>query len=149
MRIEYLARDQIESPPSPYLTGEAGQCWFDADGLIETSHDIQLSANTTHALLGHGVVNDLNRLPIEGEIGSHGPALLPAPTLDAVLTLLYEADRKTYGDTWEFVVRQVEVPEEIEYRIEIDNREYQHTLSRLQFLVSTSSREGRGVWFQI
>jgi hypothetical protein len=37
----------------------------------------------------------------------------------------------------------------VEYRIQIDNREYQRSLSRLQYLLSTASREGRIVWIAI
>ena len=72
--------------------------------------------------------------------------------LDEVAHILYQADRKTYGNTWEFTIgrdQAASVTESIEYRIVIDNREYQRTLARLQFLVTTAGRLGRGAHFRL
>jgi hypothetical protein len=33
----------------------------------------------------------------------------------------------------------------VDYRIVVDNREYQRTLSKLQFLATTASRQGHGI----
>ena len=40
----------------------------------------------------------------------------------------------------------MEQPEPVEYRVRIDNREYQVTLARLRYLVSMASREGHAAW---
>lgn len=130
-------------------TGAAGCVWVDEAGQLETDSRVELSANTTHALLGHGVVDVLNTLPIEGTLGEGAEVLIPPAVLEDVCSIFYEADRKTYGASYEFVVGRGNDPEPIEYRLRIDNREYQATLSRLTFLTSSASREGNAVWLRI
>ena len=61
-------------------------------------------------------------------------------------TVFYEADRKTYGATWEFDVAEDEGQV---WRLRIDNREYQRTLARLQDLVRAASRAGHAVRLRI
>jgi hypothetical protein len=102
-----------------------------------------------HALLGHGVVEELNALPIEGRIGSGLEALIPPSVLDEARSIVYEADRNTYGGSWEFVVERSDEPELVEYRVRIDNREYQAGLARLQYLFTLSGRNGLAVWVRI
>ena len=79
LRIVYLEPEQFLDPPPPFRTGEAGHVRLGEGGTIETDSRVALSANSTHALLGHGVVADLNRLPIEGTLGSGRDALFPTP----------------------------------------------------------------------
>ena len=149
MRIIYLHPEEVEDPPAPFRTGEAGCVWVGGDGSLESDTRVQLSANTTHALLGHGVVSALNELAVEGALGEGGEALIPPAVLEPACALFYEADRKTYGATYEFVVARVNEPEPVEYRVRIDNREYQAGLSRLTYLTSLASREGHAVWIRI
>jgi hypothetical protein len=130
-------------------SGEAGCAWLDPDGAFELDTRVRISPNSTHALLGHGVVAELNTLPLEGKLGEGLEALIPPACLDTVRTLLFEADRKTYGAQYEFVVESCEEPERIEYRVKIDTREYQSTLSHLTFLMSVASREGLAAWIRI
>ena len=68
--------------------------------------------------------------------------MLRPSALDAAAHIFYEADRMTYGHVWELVIG---MRAGVEYRLVIDNREYQRTLSRLQFLVTRASRQGLGV----
>ena len=65
MGIVYLLADHFEAPPEPFRTGQAGCAWLREDGALEQDVRVHLSANSTHALLGHGVVDALNELPIE------------------------------------------------------------------------------------
>jgi len=147
-RVVYLQPNEFSEPPRPFRAGEAGTTWIGSDGQIEMESRVLLSTNSTHALIGHGVLGELNRLPIEGHLGRGLEVLLPPASLEPALAVFYAADRKTYGARYEFVAEQSEEPC-IEYRIRIDNREYQRTLSRLQFLVSSASRDGRAVWIRI
>jgi hypothetical protein len=148
MRTVYLD-PEAGSPPPPYRTGEAGHVWIAEDGDICTDVRVQLSANSTHALIGHGVLEDLNRLPLDGRLGEGRQVLLPPAVLDGAAAVIARADRRTYGGTWEFLAGVVEVPERVEYRVRVRNREYQVTLARLSYLMSTASREGRAAWIRI
>ena len=104
---------------------------------------VQIPPNALHALEEHGVVAELNALEFQTEsIAAGRDAVLRPFALDDAAHILYEADRKTYGRTWEFVVGRYDG---CEYRIVIDNRGYQRTLSQLQFLVTSASRQGHGV----
>lgn len=149
MRIVYLAPEQADTPPPPFRTGEAGSLEVDDSGHPEPRAEVRLSANSVHALLGHGVADELNALPLEGRIGSGLDALIPLSSLDAARRILYEADRKTYGASFEFVVERREAPDPVEYRVRIDNREYQVSLARLQTLCTRAGRSGQGVWIRI
>ncbi len=118
---------------------------------------VAISPNSTHALLGHGVVDALNQLPVEGRVGSGLPVVIPPVALEPASHVLYEADRHTYGRVWEFVVEDPAAgsphPEAgsdgIEYRVRVDNREFQVTLARLQYLLTTSRSAGLGAWIRI
>ncbi len=134
---------------APFRSGEAGCAWFADSGELETDTRVVLSVNSTQALLGHGVVDSLNRVPLDGRLGGGLQVLVPAPSSDAVRSIFYEADRKTYGADYEFVAATRPAPDPLEYRIRIDNREYQRTLSRMQFLITSAQHEGRAVWICI
>ena len=149
MRTVYLQPPNQADPPSPYRTGEAGGIWLSEAGGLETDVRVQLSANSTHALIGHGVVEELNQLPLEGRLGEGHQVVLPPAVLDAAARVFSEADRNTYGGSWEFVAGVVASPQPAEYRLRIDNREYQVTLARLRYLLSMASREGHAAWLRI
>lgn len=151
IRVVYVDRDD---PTTPGLRqGEAGHVWVDAAGELQTDTRVALSPNTTHALLGHGVVGELNGLGLDGTLGAGLDVLVPPPLLDVTADVLYEADRTTYGAVYEFVVERdasyAPYAAGVELRLRIDNREYQRSLARLQFLISTASREGRAVRLRI
>ena len=76
-RIEYLSPSDFDAPPAPYRCGEAGYVWLSADGDVETETRVALSANSTHALLGHGVVDALNELPLDGCLGLGHEVMVP------------------------------------------------------------------------
>jgi len=149
MRVIYLNPAAGGAANDLLRTGEAGCVAVTADGALEMDSRVLLSANSTHALLGHGVVDRLNELPLEGKLGDGREVLVPPSHLDTARALFFEADRKTYGARYEFVVGQGTGPEPVEYRLRIDNREYQSTLSHLTFLMSVASREGLAVWMRI
>jgi hypothetical protein len=149
VEIVYLLPAQTAAPPKPFRIGEAGCVWVGADGSLERDTRVRLSANSTHALLGHGVVAALNELPLEGRLGDGCETLIPPASLDRARLLFQEADRKTYGASYEFVVATQRDPAPVEYRVRIDNREYQGCLAELTYLASTASREGMAVWMQI
>ena len=147
MRLIYLEPDQFESPPPPFRTGAAGRVWLSEWGELETDERVRLSANTVHALEGHGVLVELNRLPVElGKLGDGRDVLVPHAALDTAADILTEADRKTYGARYEFVVAR---EHGAEYRIRIQNREYQRALARMRDLLVAAGRQGFAVWLRI
>lgn len=147
MRVIYLAAEERDAPPPPFRTGAGGHVWLSGAGTLETDERVRLSANTVHALEGHGVLDALNRLPLEmGRLGGGRDVLLPQSALDEAADILTEADRKTYGASYEFVVARAEGAE---YRLRVDNREYQRALARLRDLLVAASRQGFAVWLRI
>jgi len=147
VRVVYLAPDDFDSPPPPFRTGAGGRVWLGERGELETDERVQLSANTVHALEGHGVLAQLNRLPLElGALGGGREVLVPQAALDAAAEILTEADRTTYGALHEFVVAR---ENGAEYRVRIENREYQRALARLRDLIVAASRQGFAVWLRI
>jgi hypothetical protein len=132
-----------------FRSGEAGLVVPNPDGGLDSDARVQIAPNSLHALEQHRVVDELRRL--EFAIGPLAPgrdAVLSPAALEEAAHILYEADRKTYGNTWEFAIGRAEGADQrdpVEYRIVIDNREYQRTLARLQFLVTTAGRQGLGV----
>jgi len=136
-----------------FRSGEAGLAVPHPDGGLDSDSRVLIAPNSLHALEQHGVVAELGRLEFAiGPISPGRDAVLGPGVLDEVAHILYEADRKTYGNTWEFVVGRTDgrtLGQSIEYRIVIDNREYQRTLARLQFLVTTAGRLGIGAHFRL
>ena len=129
--------------------GEAGLAWVAYSGEFESEARLEISQNSTHALLGHGVVEAINQLAIEGRLGSGLEVMIPPSVCEAVRSLFYEADRKTYGGRHEFVVGRSDGTPPTQYRVRIDNTEYQRTLAGLQFLMTTAARSGRAAWIRI
>ncbi|MDE0884814.1 MAG: hypothetical protein OSB70_04720 [Myxococcota bacterium] len=142
--IYYFDHSRPQSNPSPpYSAGEAGFIWLDHDEFIEADWRFEISPNSLHALRGHGVVALLNELDlILGPVGAGQEAAISPGCTEKAMHIFYEADRMTYGSVHDFRVAELDG---VEYRLLIDNREYQRTLSRLQFLSSTASREGCGL----
>lgn len=145
----YLERDQWTDPPAPFRTGSAGWIRLDAEDQFELHSRVDLSANATHALLEHGVVDALNALGLEGQLGGGLPVLIRPALIEAARSVLYEADRNTYGATWEFVIDRSETDPPCEYRVIIDNRDYQISLTRLIDVLNHASRVGIGSWMTI
>jgi hypothetical protein len=126
-----------------FRSGDAGFVIPDEQWGFTGTTVVQIPPNALHALEEHGVVAELNALEFQTDAVAPGrDAVLRPFALDAAAHIFYEADRKTYGRTWEFVVAR---RGGCEYRIMIDNRGYQRTLSQLQFLVTSASRQGFGV----
>ena len=150
MRIVFYDHSRPENEQEGFRSGEAGLVVPNPDGGLDSDTGVSIAPNSLHALEQHGVVSELARL--EFAIGSLLPrrdAVLSPTALEEAAHILYEADRKTYGDTWQFTIGRAEIPQPAEYRIVIDNREYQRTLARLQFLVTTAGRQGLGVRFRL
>ena len=147
MRVVYLESHAFDAPPPPFRTGAGGRVWLSERGELETDERVRLSANTVAALEGHGVLRELNRLPLEmGKLGEGREVLVPQAALDDVADVLTEADRKTYGAVYEFTVAR---DAHAEYRVRIDNREYQRALARLRDLVVAAGRQGFAVWLRV
>ena len=142
-----MRAEDFDAPPPPFRAGAGGRVWLSERGELETDERVRLSANTVHALEGHGVLDALNRLPLEmAKLGEGRDVLVPQAALDEVADILTEADRKTYGAQYEFVVAR---EHGAEYRIRIENREYQRALARLRDLVVQAGRQGFAVWLRI
>ena len=47
-----------------------------ADGEVELEVRVRISGNSSHALIGHGVIDRLNELDLEGTIGAGAPAMI-------------------------------------------------------------------------
>ena len=147
MRLIYLEPEQFDAPPAPFRTGAGGRVWLSERGELETDERVRLSANTVHALEGHGVLAELNRLPLElGRLGEAREVLVPQAALDDAADILTEADRKTYGASFEFVIAR---DARNEYRVRIENREYQRALARMRDLIVAAGRQGFAVWLRI
>jgi hypothetical protein len=145
VRIVYYDH-ALDLPQPGFRSGRADRVVLDADGLAESEGVVRIPPNSLHALHGHGVAEALDRLPLAyGRIVPRGDAVLRPTALSDASRILYEADRMTYGATHEFVAHTTEGERSVQYRIVIDNREYQRTLARLQYLVTLASREGHGV----
>ncbi|MDG2049391.1 MAG: hypothetical protein P8M78_04440 [Myxococcota bacterium] len=141
--------DKMEISP-PFRSGDAGAVWSSEEGGFETDTQVEISPNSLHALHGHGVVLGLQKLTAAiGEVGSGQDAVFAPSGVEKALRLFYEADRKTYGARHDLLVRGSRNEGEPEYRIVIDNREYQRTLSRLQYLCSTAARMGQGIRIRV
>ena len=143
----YLEAADSHAPPPPFRSGEAGHVWLNASGEFEQETKLRISANTTHALLGHGVVADLNRLPLMGELGTGLDVVIPQQVLPDATRVLYAADRNTYGGEWEFSAGLDE--HGVECRVRIDNREYQRSLARLSDVLTAAGRIGYAAWIRI
>lgn len=147
MTTRYLRRDEFLAPTAPFRTGVAGHLWLGDDGSFERDTRVRISSNTTHALLGHGVLDELNRLPLMGELGSGRDTVIPQAELRNAAAILYEADRNTYGGQWEFEVG-VDASGTL-CRVRVANREYQAGLLRLTDLLNAASRIGHAAWLRI
>ena len=142
-----LTGESSDAPSPPYRRGAGGHLWVSDDGGFEHDTRVRISANTTHALLGHGVIDELNQLPLMGELGSGLDTVIPQAELRAAAEILYEADRNTYGGEWEFDVGFD--ADGTLHRIRIHNREYQSGLLRLTDLLNAASRIGYAAWLRI
>jgi len=141
-------RPASEQPAFP--SGEAGPIVLGPDGAWSSEVEVWISPNSHCALVHHGVTDELNRLPcVQGRVGSGRDVLIAPAGSEDVAHIFYEADRKTYGARYDFLALAQEVPDPVHYRVAIDNREYQRTLSKLQFLATTASRHGYGLRLRI
>ena len=138
------ARDPAEQPVFP--CGEAAPVIVESNGHWTAQTEVWIGPNSHCALVRHGVADELTALPdAQGHAGSGRDLLLPPSSAEAVAHIFYEADRKTYGATFDFLALAQQVPAAIHYRIAINNREYQRTLSQLQFLSTTAAHDGCGL----
>lgn len=137
-------RSPDEQPAFP--RGEAGPVLVELDGSWTAETAVWIGPNSHCALVHHLVVDELSALPdAQGRAGSGRDLLLPPSSAEAVAHIFYEADRKTYGAAYDFLALAQEVPEPTHFRVAIDNREYQQTLSQLQFMSTTAARHGHGL----
>jgi hypothetical protein len=145
-RAVYYDHGREASLQPLFPRGEAGSVTVDDGGEWSVVSHVAIGPNSHCALLQHGVAERLNALArIAGVVGSGRDALLSPAGCEDAARIFYDADRKTYGARYDFVARVQELPERIDFRIAIDNREYQRTLSQLQFLTSTAARHGHGL----
>jgi len=146
MRVVYYDHARAHEAQCGFRCGAAGWVKPGPDGVYEVEDRVRVPPNALHALYAHGVVEALNRLSFQlGPIEPGREAVLSPSALDDASHVLYEADRKTYGRTWEFVVDERAAPDPVQLRIVIDNRGYQRTLSQLQYLATLAGRWGYGV----
>lgn len=137
----------MDDPSPPFASGEAGFLWVNEEGEMTSDVQVHIPPNTLHALHGHGVVDEINGLELSvGLLGDGREVVVTPGEVEDVTRLLYEADRMTYGAVHDLLV---EAREDVEYRIVVNNREYQRTLSRLQFLSGTAARLGQGLLFRL
>ena len=118
--------------------GEAGLVWLGEDGSLHTDARVEVSENTALALRGHGVLAELEAIPLDEPLAPGRDVVIRQVQLRAALDVLYEADRKTYGGTFAFAPDGREP-------VAIDNREYQRGLARLIDLLNRAHREGHAV----
>ena len=146
MRVVYYDHGAAEDDQPGFRSGSADRVVTGADGVAEAERAVHIPPNSLHALLGHGVADELGKLPlVYGRVAAGSEAVLRPVALSDASSILYAADRMTYGAIHEFVTHEEAEPDPVQYRIVIDNREYQRTLARLQYLVTLAGREGYGV----
>ncbi len=145
-RRVYLGSGDFDAPPPPFRTGAVGLVGVDASGDFAVEERVRVSANTLHALEGHGVIERLNALGLEGTLGKGLPVLCRPALVEAARSILYAADRTTYGGRFEFVVARAPGDPPVEYRVAVANREYQVGLVRIIDVFHRASRFGEGVW---
>lgn len=146
VRVVYYDHDASDRQQTGFRSGQADRVVLRADGFAEAEIAVRIPPNSLHALQGHGVVGELGRLPlVYGSVGRGREAVLRPAALSDASRILYDADRMTYGATHEFVTLETAGENPVQYRIVIDNREYQRTLARMQYLVTLAGREGHGV----
>ena len=145
-RTVYYDPDLHADEQLAFPRGEAGPVVVLPGGDWTAPSEVLISPNSHCALLHHGVADELNALPTsEGRAGNGRDLLVPPSAAEPVAHIFYEADRKTYGASYDFLAFAQDVPEPIHYRVAIDNREYQQTLSQLQFMSTTAARHGHGL----
>ena len=149
VRRVLLRGEDFDDPPPPFRTGSAGLIRLDAEGEFELEERMRISANSLHALVGHGVVDQLNELPLEGTLGEGAPSLIRPALVEAARRVFYDADATSYGGAWEFLVHHDTGPPATEYRVAVVNREYQLTLVRLIDILYGAGRRGEGVWLAL
>ena len=147
-KIVYFDHEnEMLNPLPPFMSGDAGLVWLDESGTARSDSRVQISPNSLHALHGHGVVGELNGLDFMFSEVGHGTDAVVAPAaVEAATRIFYEADRMTYGATHDLHIRD---HEGVEYRLVVDNREYQRTLSQLQFLASSAAQRGLSLRIRI
>jgi hypothetical protein len=152
-RIVYFDHEEGAWNGSPFRSGDAGIVWISDEELMETDSRVHISPNALHAMEHHGVVDRLNELEIEmGPIGLARDVLIVPAAATAAARVFYVADEKTYGARYDVLVAKgdaCEGDDVDEYRLVIDNREYQRSLSQLQFLCSGAARHGHGLRIRI
>jgi hypothetical protein len=138
--------DPRRAPRPPFRRGEAGAVWMSEDGFLETDTRVAIEPNSYHSLVAHGVIDALARLPLDiGPLAVGGEAVFAPAAIPEVTRLFYEADRETYGTRHDLLVATHWGSPPADYRIAVDNREYQRTLSQLQFLAGQAARMGQGL----
>ena len=148
-KVVYLAESDFDDPPPPFRAGTAGLVHFDASGELELEERVRITANTVHALDGHGVLGRLAELDVEGTLGTGAPVLFRPQLVEPARTILYQADRTTYGGEHEFVVARERGDPPIEFRVAVANREDQVGLVRLIDVFNRASRFGQAVWLAL
>ncbi len=145
-RIVYYDHGERAEAQPRFPHGEAGPVVVASNGEWTADTEVWISPNSHCALLNHGVARELGAIEsVEGSVGNGLDALVAPAAAERVARIFYEADRQTYGARYDFLACLDEAPVRVEYRIQIDNREYQQTLSRLQFLATTAARHGHGI----
>lgn len=135
--------DGALNPSPPYRSGQAGFVWINEADELTSDCRFEISSNSLHALHGHGEVGLLNALDlIAGPIGAGREAAVAPGAAEEAARIFYSADRMTYGGQHDLSVGEWKG---VDYRIVVNNREYQRTLSKLQFLATTASRQGHGL----
>ena len=145
-RTIYYDHQQDADTQPAFPRGEAGPVILTLTADWTAPTEVWIGPNSHCALIHHGVADELNSLPdAAGVAGGGRDLLLPPSAAEAVAHIFYEADRKTYGAHFDFLALAQDVPRPIHYRIAIANREYQQTLSQLQFMSTTAARHGHGL----
>ena len=141
-RIVYYDHDRPDEPQEGFRTGEAGHVTVAGDGEVAWDRQVPISANSLHAMLHHGVADALAGVDASlSAVGTGRETLVWPSLLERVVRIFYEADRNTYGQRYDVEVGRGPGRPAVQYRLAIDNREYQRTLSQLQFLVTRAARE--------
>ena len=94
VRVIYFDHEAgSETFTSPFQQGEAGFVWLDEGGDLTSDTQVIIPPNSVHAMKGHGIVDQINRLGLAmGLLGEGGEAVVMPGTVEEV-TRIFQGKR--------------------------------------------------------
>ncbi len=149
--VYYDPARPAEAQPG-FRSGEAGIIDLTLDDAAQARlARVKIPPNACHALVGLGVVERLNLLPLEvGPIAPGREAVLFPGSLERAIEILYALENELWNGSRDYAALELTVAagsdaRPVEYRLRFDRREFERSLLRLIDLFHAAWRAGRGV----